>query len=101
MQKIRDNLAMIWFVVSALALAVLTWVVHRKNVKISALVYDVQKSKLEAKIKTINEKAKKDNESFIESKREYAALRKRYGKLLDKYGLKSDSHHKADHGIFD
>ena len=88
MEKLKDNLAMIWFVVSALALAVLTWVVHRKNVKISALVYDVQRTKLQAQIDKLDEKVEKNEITRTKARKRYNDLIRRHGQLLDDMGYR-------------
>lgn len=87
MQKLKDNIAVVWFFISTIAVAAMAYFLHRKNIKISELVYEVQSNKIKHKLENAKEKAKESGEDYEKDNSDYTNLKRRYKSISDKLGI--------------
>lgn len=76
-----------WFYTSALALAVLYYLVDSRGKKIQELNEDVQRLKLGQELQAIQEKSKRSQEDFENAKASYDDLKSIHGDLLTRLGI--------------
>ncbi len=89
MKTLRDNLAVILFLVSTVVIAVLYWMLGAKKRKIAELVYEIQKEELEDKLRTAQEEVRKDGTVHAEALANYHRLLERFAPLAKKLGIRT------------
>jgi hypothetical protein len=94
MKSLLDKAAIVAFIISTLAVAVLLYLYDRRGRKIGELLYEVQKSKLDSKLKAAQEEVRKDGKLHADALAQYHRLLERYSALAQKLGVstpRSDS----------
>jgi molybdopterin synthase catalytic subunit len=89
MRTLRDNLAVVGFIVTTIGIAVMYWLLGQKNRKISELLYEIQKEELEDKLRSAQEEVRKDGELNAQALAHYHTLLSRYGALAKKLGVRT------------
>lgn len=87
MKTLRDNLALLGFLISTLAVAILYYFYDRRGRKIQELLYDVQKERLDTKLKAAQEEVRKDGELHADALAQYHRLLERFKPLAQKLGV--------------
>ncbi len=87
MKSLRDNLALVGFILSTTALAIVYYLFQRRGQKISELTYDLLKERLDTKLEAAKAKVTKDGEHAKQSSDAYSSLLSRYDSLAKKLGV--------------
>lgn len=88
MKSLRDNIAVIGFVVSTLALALVYYLFQRRGQKISDLTYDLLKQRLDSKMEEARKQLHEAKQKSQADSGSYAALLHRYERISKKLGLR-------------
>lgn len=83
----KDNIAVTGFILMTTVAAVLYYLLGRKEKKLQEVIHDVQKERLEEKLKSAQEEATRDGKIHAEALAHYHQLITRYGDLARKLGL--------------
>lgn len=82
MEKIKDNIAFIWFILSSIAVAALAYMFQKRGEKIATLVYEVQKNKIAHKLENAVSKLQEKEGNYGKAVSNYNDIKRRYGHLL-------------------
>ncbi len=87
LQTFKDKALSAWFLISALALAVLYLMVDRRNRTIGQLKMDAEKQVLAQKLVTIRNDAMRSDDHYAKAMEDYSNIKRRHADLLKRFGL--------------